>query len=118
MPNEINIFTNGTKLNIPLSVWFVLYHVLYEKGQVVSVHAKKAYGGLEIQVNSIITSGLDGDQQSASSPERFTAGETDAIAIIQEAWMGPITDPDAYKTQISCSCRVSKQGFSMFSNRF
>ena len=30
--------------------------------------------------------------------------------------MGFKTDPDSYKTHVSCSCRVSKQGSSTFFN--
>jgi hypothetical protein len=38
----------------------------------VPIHDKKMYGGLEAQIHSFLNSELDGDERSASYPDRFT----------------------------------------------
>jgi hypothetical protein len=54
--------TRKLQVNVRLSLYLINY-------------AMKSYGGVEVTVPSFLTSALDGDEWSASSPSRFTPGE-------------------------------------------
>jgi len=45
------------------------------------VHAIKAYGGVEVQLRSFLTSALEGGEWLASCPNCFTAGESAAVTV-------------------------------------
>lgn len=45
------------------------------EGKVIPMHAKKAYGGVEILRHSLLTLELVGGEWSASRPRRFIPGE-------------------------------------------
>jgi len=81
------------------------------------VQTKKARGRMETTAQLIITSGLDGGQQSASRPGRFAPRRNRWGSHYTGGLMGSKADPDADKTHVSCFCRVSKQGSSMFSSK-
>jgi hypothetical protein len=49
----------------------------------------KKYREVVVQLHAVLTSALDGDEWSASRPDRFTPGET--VPIFH--WIGDTVDP-------------------------
>jgi len=52
-----------------------------QHGDNVPVLAIKAYGGVEVQVRSFVTSALEGGEWLASCSNCFTAGESAAVTV-------------------------------------
>jgi len=52
-------------------------------------------GVLEVQIHTFITSGLDGDECSASRLDRFTPRDKGPSTHWPGNWLGPRTDFDA-----------------------
>jgi len=57
--------------------------------------AVKAYGRVEVQLHVFLTSALDGDELSDSSPGRFTFGERTPGTHQIGGWVGPRAGLDA-----------------------
>jgi hypothetical protein len=69
----------------------------------VPAHATKVYAGVEVQLNSFLTSELDGGKWSASFPGRFTPEKGVPGTHGTEGWLGPraALDTSKYKKKIS-----------------
>jgi hypothetical protein len=59
-----------------------------DKGNVVSVHAMKAYKGCGPTGHSFLTAGIDGGEQSASYHSYFTTRKESQVLIKQETGWG------------------------------
>ena len=55
------------------------------KRNIVSLHATKPHGEMEVQLHSLLKHGLDGDKWSSSCPGRFTFGERAPVPFELEA---------------------------------
>jgi hypothetical protein len=51
------------------------------KGKIVSIHPINAYGGVELQLYSFITSAVDGGKWSVRNLGRFTPGKEPLVSI-------------------------------------
>jgi len=70
----------------------------------------KAYGGVEVQLHSFLTSALDGGEWSTSRPSRFIPGKEPPFPSI-EGWVGPRVSLDVMeKREISRPCEEFHPG--------
>jgi hypothetical protein len=58
-------------------------------------HARKMYGGVEIQLHAFLATELDGGKWTASRPGRFTLGERASGTHCVGGWAGPRPRLDA-----------------------
>jgi len=75
-------------------------------------HAKKAYGGVEVQLHALI-SALDGGEWTASCPDRVISGERAHDTHWIGRWVGPRAGLDAVaKRKNPKTCRELNPGRS------
>ena len=76
------------------------------KGEVVLVHAMKAYRGVDVQLHSFTDTAIDAEEWSTSRPRRFTPGGKKLWYPLNRRPVDPRAGLDVLeKRKTSCSYR-------------
>jgi hypothetical protein len=103
-PEDLDLNLHRSKVNIKLFLCLTEHH------------AMKMYGRAEIQFHLFLTSVLDGGEQSASRPGRFTPHRKSPSTHWIGGWVRPRANIDAVANRkIPCPCRESNPGRSAHS---
>lgn len=73
------------------------------EGKIVSLHATKPHGEMEVQLHSLLNTVLDGDKWSSSHPGRFKFGERTPVSFGLEAGRAPESDWTLWRRDKSLS---------------